>query len=186
MKTTWKNLMNNDNRALLLMFAVFFIMALVLLLQARAWPKTIGPTVKLHWDPNTEPDIAGYRVYLQTDSGYTQIADLLHPVTECVFTAQFSGEYYKEMEFRVTAYDNSGNESGMSQPAADLFCITDMLYCDFNFDNVVDIQDYFLMLYRQGSYFGHSFYSLIYDLNRSRGIDLQDLFIAQSQQGAIK
>jgi len=64
----------------------------------------------LSWDPNIEPDIAGYRIYLGTSSGtYGTPIDVGNQTTHTV-TGLADGTHF----FAVTAYDTSGNESGFS------------------------------------------------------------------------
>ena len=66
--------------------------------QKQAW---------LEWQPNTEPDLAGYRVYwtLRENSGafYCTTAEMLIDTLMAMF------------EFEVTAVDKSGNESKPSE-----------------------------------------------------------------------
>jgi hypothetical protein len=67
--------------------------------------------VKLAWDPNTESDLAGYRIHCGTASGsYTMHIDV-HKVTTYTVTGLTEGQTYY---FAATAYDASGNESGHS------------------------------------------------------------------------
>ena len=69
--------------------------------------------VTLAWDPNTESDLAGYRVHYGTASGsYTSHTDV-HNVTSFTVTGLTAGQTYY---FAATAYDTSGNESGYSNP----------------------------------------------------------------------
>jgi len=71
----------------------------------------------LSWDSNTEADLAGYRVYQSQVSGvYTSppVADIPAPV---IGTPSFQISSLSEDQtyfWVVTAYDNSGNESGFS------------------------------------------------------------------------
>ena len=73
-------------------------------------------TVTLKWDPNTEPDLAGYKVY-----------DCLSAPADCsiaqhngvvdigkVITTTLPGTFQEGARFFVTAYDASTNESGPS------------------------------------------------------------------------
>lgn len=73
------------------------------------------------WDANTEPDLAGYRIYQSASSGVyvygvdgnavLDIPVLDIPVGTTIGTIQVSdGIWY----WIVTAYDTSGNESGPS------------------------------------------------------------------------
>ena len=84
---------------------VFASVALFFTCQVHA-----SQSVNLAWDPNSEPDLAGYRVYFGTGSGnYTQTMEVETPsatvpdLTEGVV-------YY----FAVTAYNTEGVESGYS------------------------------------------------------------------------
>ena len=84
----------------------------------------IGPTpiftsqaesVTLAWDPNSEPDLAGYKFYYggQTRS-YTNVVDVSKVTTNTV-TGLAQGETYF---FAVTAYNTSGLESDVSKESA--------------------------------------------------------------------
>jgi hypothetical protein len=67
--------------------------------------------VSLAWDPNTEPQLAGYKVYVGTASGvYTTAIDVRNVTTYTVASLPPGQTYY----FAVTAYDVSGFESGFS------------------------------------------------------------------------
>jgi len=78
-----------------------------------------GFEVALAWDPNTDPDIAGYILYSRKDgsgSSYSQVEDYsldeIDPGSpQCTVTAMESGVTY---HFVVTAVDNEGTESGFS------------------------------------------------------------------------
>jgi len=67
--------------------------------------------VTLAWDPNTESNLAGYRLHYGTASGsYTVHLDV-HNVTSYTVTGLTEGQTYY---FAATAYDDRGNESGYS------------------------------------------------------------------------
>ncbi|HOI08654.1 MAG TPA: hypothetical protein PK213_16140 [Deltaproteobacteria bacterium] len=69
-------------------------------------------TVRVSWNANTEPDIAGYKLYGGTSSGtYTYVVDTGLNTSRDVPNLSNGAHYY----FAVTAYDTSGNESGYSQ-----------------------------------------------------------------------
>lgn len=70
-------------------------------------------SVTLAWNPNTEPDLAGYKVYKATSSGSygAAIANLPANTTSFVATGLQPGVTYF---FVITAYDTSGNESARS------------------------------------------------------------------------
>ncbi len=76
---------------------------------------TQAATIQVTWNPNTEPDLAGYRLYVGEASGqYSEPVDVGN-VTEhqLTITPQYGATYY----FALTAYDTSGNESGYSDEA---------------------------------------------------------------------
>lgn len=68
------------------------------------------------WNANTEPDLAGYRVYYGTQSGQYQqskgTGTVIVGATSHMITGLTAGTRYY---FAVTAFDTSGNESGYSQ-----------------------------------------------------------------------
>jgi hypothetical protein len=71
----------------------------------------LAAQVTLAWDPNTESDLAGYRIHYGTASGsYTVHLDV-HNVTTYTVTGLTAGQTYY---FVLSAYDSSGNESGYS------------------------------------------------------------------------
>jgi hypothetical protein len=70
-------------------------------------------SVTLTWNPNTESDLAGYKVYRATSSGTygAPIATIQGNTTRYIATGlQFGTTYF----FVVTAYDIAGNESAYS------------------------------------------------------------------------
>lgn len=74
----------------------------------------VGAIVTLGWDPNPEPDIAGYHVLSRTDTEQrTQVADVSGP-TATVSGLKTNTTYY----FSVTAYDSGSAESAPSQELA--------------------------------------------------------------------
>lgn len=61
----------------------------------------------LDWDANTEPDLAGYKVYFGTASKTYGAPIDVGKVTTKTIEPLADGTYF----FAVTAYDTSGNES---------------------------------------------------------------------------
>lgn len=90
----------------LLILSIMLIFTAVLFVQpARA------AEVTLAWDANTEPDLAGYKVYWGTASrSYQNNADVGNQTTYTVTGLSEGVTYY----FAATAYDIYGNESGYS------------------------------------------------------------------------
>ncbi len=68
--------------------------------------------VKISWNANTENDLGGYRVYYGNNSGSYPVGVSAGNVTTYTINNLTSGATYY---FVLTAYDNSGNESGYSQ-----------------------------------------------------------------------
>jgi hypothetical protein len=67
--------------------------------------------IKLAWSTNIESDLAGYKVYSGLNSGnYDQAADV-GDVTEFTLSGLEKGTVYY---IAISAYDTSGNESGLS------------------------------------------------------------------------
>lgn len=85
---------------------VFFALILAVLLAGSAY----SADVTLEWDPNTEADLAGYKIHYGTTSGqYVQHVDVGN-VTHYTITGLSDGVYY----FAATAYNTSGIESAYS------------------------------------------------------------------------
>lgn len=72
--------------------------------------ETATASATVAWDPNTEQDLAGYRVYKGTSSGEygTPIAVLSSTSTSYAITGLEPGQTYF---LTITAFDHSGNES---------------------------------------------------------------------------
>lgn len=76
------------------------------------WAPGTGQAV-LTWDANTEPDLAGYKIYMKNSAAgpySTPHVVLVGPTTTYTVTNLSPGTYW----FRITAYDTSGNESAFS------------------------------------------------------------------------
>jgi hypothetical protein len=87
---------------------LFFLACFLPLLVAKA---TAGG-VTLAWDPNSEPDLAGYRVHYGTAATpYDKLVDVV--TTSATIANLVNGVTYT---FAVTAYNDAGNESVYSQP----------------------------------------------------------------------
>lgn len=89
------------------LFTILAILAIAGIAQAA--------TINVSWNPNTEPDLAGYRLYVGEASGQYSAPVDVGNVTGHVMeiTPQHGATYY----FALTAYDTSGNESGYSAEA---------------------------------------------------------------------
>lgn len=90
------------------LFTILAILAIAGIAQAA--------TVQVTWNPNTEPDLAGYKLYHGTASGqYGEPVDVGNVTGHVMeITPEYGATYY----FALTAYDTSGNESGYSDEAS--------------------------------------------------------------------
>ena len=68
----------------------------------------------LSWNPNSEPDLAGYKVHYGTSSRTYGTSINVGKKTTYTVTGLSAGTYY----FTVTAFDTAGNESGFSNEVA--------------------------------------------------------------------
>jgi len=101
---------------------LFFAMMFACVLYLAGQTACFASTVVLQWDPNTDADLAGYKVYYQADSSTQPFegkganeGDSPIDVGKDIPTATISGldpthSYY----FAVTAYNTSGVESAYS------------------------------------------------------------------------
>jgi len=96
------------------------LIAAALLLGIRPVAATAG-SLSLAWDPNTEDDLAGYKVHIGISSQtFSQIIDVGH-VTAFTATDLLEGETYFST---VTAYDIFMNESGFSNEVSTTIPVT--------------------------------------------------------------
>lgn len=72
---------------------------------------TSAASIELSWEANTEPDLAGYRVYRSTNGGvFEKIAD----VNEIPAYSDRAVEHGKTYRYAITSIDKSNNESSRS------------------------------------------------------------------------
>ena len=140
----------------------------------------LAGTATVSWNANTEPDLAGYKVYYDTSShspagspctkpcgqcGYASSVDV-HNVTSYALSTLTDGQTYY---FAVSAYDTSSNESNCSLEvsktiAAKTYNSVDFqnlvsqwlqtgtgLSADVNSDSVVNSRDLGIMMSHWGS-----------------------------------
>ena len=94
----------------IIQFILFLFLIILICNQASAVDYT------LTWDANSEPDIAGYKVYYKADSSgqpsgdYDAVIDVGNITLKTVENLTDGTVYY----FAVTAYDTSGLESDFS------------------------------------------------------------------------
>ena len=92
--------------------------------------------VTITWDPNTESDLAGYKVYYGTSSGNYSANEDAGNQTHHTLSNLVSGQTYY---ISITAYNTSGNESDKSVEVI----YTVPVYSDSDGDGAPDSQDAF-------------------------------------------
>lgn len=86
--------------------------SLIIFLLAVFPAVALAGSAILHWQPNTDSDLAGYRVYYGTASrSYGPYIPVGKDVTSYTLNGLVDGKTYY---FALTAVDTSGNESGYS------------------------------------------------------------------------
>jgi hypothetical protein len=89
--------------------ALYFLLISFLIIVTNS--NAYSADVTLAWDPNSEPDLAGYVLYWGTSSrSYTFSNDVGNTTTHTISGLSIGQTYY----ITVTAYDTSANESGYS------------------------------------------------------------------------
>jgi exo beta-1,2-glucooligosaccharide sophorohydrolase (non-reducing end) len=73
---------------------------------------TASTTINLSWNPNTETDLAGYRIYRSNGGDYEIIGFKSRADTSYGDNA---GIPPKTFSYKISAYDSSGNESALSE-----------------------------------------------------------------------
>jgi hypothetical protein len=90
---------------------ITFILSASLFLLALYSTRLAASALTLAWDPNTEDDLAGYKVYYGVQSrDYDFVIDVGDVTQYTVTDLEPETQYY----FAITAYDTSSNESGFS------------------------------------------------------------------------
>jgi hypothetical protein len=89
----------------------FFHLFLILTVLALLPVSSMAGSAILNWQPNSESDLDGYRVYYGTSSRSYGPPLYVNTATTCTLDTLSEGATYY---FAVTAYDTSGNESGFS------------------------------------------------------------------------
>ncbi|MGA1867761.1 MAG: Ig-like domain-containing protein [bacterium] len=80
-------------------------------IPARVQVSPGDSVIELSWRANIEPDLAGYRIHYGISSGnYTQSVEIVNNTTHQLEGLTNGTKYY----IVITAYDQSGNESGYS------------------------------------------------------------------------
>src|SRR3989449_5746420 len=104
--------MFSGNRSLASSLVLALFVACVLTVLCSLAPAlSSAAQVTLVWDPNTETDLAGYKLYYSTSSGSYQSSVDVGNLTSYTLSGLLEGQIYY---FAVTAYNLSLGESGFS------------------------------------------------------------------------
>ena len=96
------------NLPILLILSLFFLVLLILTCPSG---RAMAADITLAWDHNSEPDLAGYKLYLgNSPRNYPQVIDL-GLTTQFTIRDLIDGVVYF---FTLTAYDRKGFESSFS------------------------------------------------------------------------
>jgi hypothetical protein len=94
-----------------LSISVFTLIAVILTIVLFGIPDVHAAEITLAWDQNSEPDIAGYRIYYGQEShSYTNVVDVGNYTSCIIADLEDDKTYY----FVATAYNTDGYESGYS------------------------------------------------------------------------
>jgi hypothetical protein len=87
------------------------LLTLLFVILSLLVPAAHAGEVTVAWDPNPEPEVAGYKIYFGTTPGsYTVSMDAGNITSKVISGLEAGLTYY----FAAVAYDSSGNESGFS------------------------------------------------------------------------
>jgi hypothetical protein len=89
----------------------FILVSLLLVALLLSWPLDSVAQIRLAWDPNTEPDVAGYQIYYGTSSRNYRYSVDVGNVTAYTIQGLTQGVTYY---IALTAYDSADNESDFS------------------------------------------------------------------------
>jgi hypothetical protein len=104
-------------------FSMAIICLLPLIFSLNSVPNAHSAQVVLQWDPNTEPNLAGYKIYYGTSSRNYEFSAYVGDITTyTVSNLPDGGTYY----FAATAIDSSNLESGYSNEV--VYSSDDCLY----------------------------------------------------------
>jgi hypothetical protein len=87
------------------------LLTLLFVILSLLVPAAHAGDVTVAWDPNPEPEVAGYKIYFGTTPGSYTVSMNAGNITSMVISGLEAGVTYY---FAAVAYDSSGNESGFS------------------------------------------------------------------------
>jgi hypothetical protein len=111
------------------------LVPLLIILLTISLSAARAASVELEWDPNTDPQLAGYKIYWGPSSGNYTSSKKVGNTTVYTVTGLNEGQTYY---FAATAYDAAGTESGFSNQVSYRIPLSDS-----DGDGVPDNQDAF-------------------------------------------
>jgi hypothetical protein len=87
------------------------LLTLLFIILSLLVPAAHAGEVTVAWDPNPEPEVAGYKIYFGTTPGNYTVSLNAGNITSMVISGLEAGLTYY---FAAVAYDSLGNESGFS------------------------------------------------------------------------
>jgi len=142
-----------------------------LLLCASAHQLVYAGDVTLQWDPNTETDLAGYKVYYGTASRSYSTPIAIALQSSYTVTGLPAGTYY----FAVTAFNQDGLESAFSNEVFTTITGPDTSApCDTNGDGQTDVGDVQLLI---DVLLGAAATDSRYDINKDGKVNILDVQI---------
>ncbi|MBU1102670.1 fibronectin type III domain-containing protein [Patescibacteria group bacterium] len=156
------------------------IVLVVLFISLFYTNSAFAGSVTLAWDPNTEPDIAGYKIYYGTSTrtgtdpgvcglcGYATFVDVGNVTLRTIDNLTNGQTYY----FSATAYNTAGLESAFSNEVFKYVSMT----ADLNDDNLINAQDFSILMSSWGSTERPRA-----DINQDGFVNAQDFSLLMSQ-----
>lgn len=157
------------------MRTVFLLILITGSLNAQVQPPDTA-RMKVSWNPNSELDLSGYKVYWGlTSRKYPNSLDAGNVLTKTIDGLKFNERYY----VAVTAYDTADNESDFSQEVSIILESTqsDTLQGDYNNDGIVDFLDMIEFDRCFGSIQGGITWNSYFDFDKNGKIEFADLVV---------
>ena len=137
-------------------------------------------SVLVYWLPNTEADLAGYKVYIgERSREYTfmqeTMVESLTVEIDILLNFHDQGNFKIDtLFFAVTAYDTAGNESNPSKEVLAIF-YTGYKLGDVNGDGIVDLFDFMEAVHILNCRYGEDCYNPAADIKKDSIITNTDL-----------
>jgi hypothetical protein len=142
-----------------------------------------GDSVRLVWSANTEPDLAGYRVYYYGPDDGAMAQALVMTADTTARTRVPLAHFWERVQFFIRAVDTSGNESASSDTVSTLLCKQCRSVGDVTGDGRVNLWDKMRYMIAAGSGRGDLRYNEQCDFNGDGRVDLADKMLMNINAG---